>query len=166
MDGTHTFETTIAPFHTPATGSVTTRVGLLAFEGDAGLANETTTFNGHPLTDLRNPADNAMNSTIESGDDYYTAKAPNYANQLGMDLDVFRNGGALANDQSSATLAFASTSEYFMPAAFFLVSDEGPATSTGAGPAIAGPAGGGAAHDGETLSADPGSWNGTGTLTY
>src|SRR5919204_5480469 len=38
VDGTHTFTTTIAPFHTPATGAVTTKVGLLSFEGDAGLA--------------------------------------------------------------------------------------------------------------------------------
>ena len=53
-----------------------------------------------------------------------------------------------------------------MPSAFFLVSDEGPATSTGAGPTIGAPAGGAAAHDGETLTADPGTWNGTGTLTY
>jgi hypothetical protein len=83
-----------------------------------------------------------------------------------MDLDVYANPGALANDQSSATLAFSSTNEYFMPSAFFLVSDEGPATSTGPGPTVGAPAGAGVAHDGETLSADPGTWNGTGTLTY
>ena len=65
---------------------------------------------------------------------------PDYANQLGMDLDVFANPGALANDQSAATLAFSSTNEYFMPSAFFLVSDEGPATSTGAGPSGRAPA--------------------------
>ena len=160
------FQTTIAPFHTPATGTVTTKAGLLTFEGDAGIASETATFNGQALTDALNPANNAMNSTIESGGVNVTTKLPNYANQFGMDLDVFANPGALANDQSSATLAFSSTNEYFMPSAFFLVSDEGPATSTGAGPTIAGPAAGGAAHDGDTLSADPGSWNGTGTLTY
>jgi hypothetical protein len=160
------FQTTIAPFHTPATGAVTTKAGLLAFEGDAGIASETVTFNGHAMTDALNPVGNAMNSTIESGGVNFTAKAPNYANQLGMDLDVFSNPGALANDQSSATLAFSSTNEYFMPSAFFLVSDEGPATSTGAGPTISAPGGGGAVSNGQTLSADPGSWNGTGTLTY
>ncbi len=69
-----------------------------------------------------------MNSTIESGGADVTTKSPNYANQLGMDLDVFANPGALANDQTSASLDFTSTSEYFMPSAFFLVSDEGPAT--------------------------------------
>ena len=166
VDSTHTFQTTIAPFHTPATGTVTTKAGLLTFEGDAGIASETASFNGHALTDALNPAGNVMNSTIEAGGSSFTAKTPNYANQLGMDLDVYANPGALANDQSSAMLAFTSTNEYFMPSAFFLVSDEGPATSTGAGPTVGAPAGGAVAHDGETLSADPGTWNGTGTLTY
>jgi hypothetical protein len=166
VDATHTFQTTIAPFHTPATGTVTTKAGLLTFEGDAGIASETAAFNGHALTDALNPVGNVMNSTISAGGANFTAKTPNYANQLGMDLDVYANPGALANDQSSAALAFSSTNEYFMPSAFFLVSDEGPATSTGAGPTVGAPAGGGVAHDGETLSADPGTWNGTGTLTY
>jgi Ig domain of plant-specific actin-binding protein len=165
VDSTHTFQTTIAPFHTPATGTVTTKAGLLTFEGDAGIASETASFNGHALSDALNPVGNVMNSTIEAGGANFTAKTPNYANQLGMDLDVYANPGALANDQSSASLAFSSTNEYFMPSAFFLVSDEGPATSTGAGPTVGAP-GGGVAHDGETLSADPGTWNGTGTLTY
>ena len=160
------FTTTIAPFHTPATGTVTTKAGLLTFEGDAGIASETATFNGHALTDALNPPSNVMNSTISSGGANFTAKVPNYANQLGMDLDVFPGAGALANDQSSATLAFSSTNEYFMPSAFFLVSDEGPATSTGAGPTIGAPGGGGAVTNGQTLSADPGTWNGTGTLAY
>ncbi|HEY7620566.1 MAG TPA: hypothetical protein VH834_12380, partial [Solirubrobacteraceae bacterium] len=162
VDGTHTFSTTISPFHTPATGTVTTKAGLLSFEGDAGITGETASFNGHALTDATNPVNNPMNSTIVSSD----ARSPSYTNQLGMDLDVFTNDpGALANDQSSATLAFTSTNEYFMPSAFFLVSDEGPATSTGAGPTITPPAGG-VAHDGQALSADPGTWNGTGQLAY
>jgi hypothetical protein len=155
------FQTTIAPFHTPATGPLTTKAGLLTFEGDASIASDTATFNGQALTDALNPTNNAMNSTIEAGGTRFSAKAPDYANQFGMDLDVFSNPGALANDQSSATLAFSSTNEYFMPSAFFLVSDEGPATSTGGGPSV-----GGTAQDGTTLTANPGSWNGTGPLTY
>jgi hypothetical protein len=165
VDAGHSFSTAITPFHTPASGPVTTKAGLLSFEGDASLATETATFNAQPLTDVLNPVDNAMNSTIEAGGTRSSAKAPDFVNQFGVDLDTFDNAGALANDQSSATLAFTSSNEYFMPSAFFLVSDEGPATSTGAGPTVAPPASG-AAHAGETLSADPGSWNGTGTLTY
>jgi hypothetical protein len=166
VDTSHSFQTTIAPFHTPAAGPVTTKVGLLAFEGDAGMTGEASTFNGHALSDALNPANNAMNSTIEASGTRLTAKTPDYTNQLGMDLDTFTTiPSLLANDQSSASLSFSSSGEFFMPAAFFLVSDEGPATSTGAGPTIAPPAGG-AAHDGQSLSADPGTWNGTGTLTY
>ena len=47
-----------------------------------------------------------------------------------------------------------------MPSALFLVSDEGPAANT------AGPTVGGLARDGSTLTADPGTWNGTPTITY
>jgi hypothetical protein len=156
------FTTTIAPFHTPATGTVTTKAGLLTFEGDAGIASETVKFNNHDLTDALNPVGNVMNSTIEPDG----SRNPHYVNELGMDLDTFTNDpGALANDQSSASLAFSSTNEYFMPSAFFLVSDEGPATSTGGGPAIGAPSGG-SATVGQPLSANPGSWNGTGPLTY
>jgi Protein of unknown function (DUF3344)/Ig domain of plant-specific actin-binding protein len=166
VDTTHSFQTTIAPFHTPANGTVTTKAGLLAFEGDAGMTGEASSFNGHALTDGLNPSSNAMNSTIESGGAHFTAKSPNYVNQLGMDLDTYTgNPGALANDQSSASLAFSSAGEFFMPAAFFLVSDEGPATSTGGGPAIGAPSGG-TATVGQALSANPGNWNGTGPLTY
>ncbi len=167
VDTSHSFQTTIAPFHTPANGTVTTKAGLLAFEGDAGMTGEAVSFNGHALTDLLNPTNNAMNSTIESGGAHFTAKSPNYVNQLGMDLDTYTsNPGALANDQSSASLAFSSAGEFFMPSAFFLVSDEGPATSTGGGPAVGTPPGGGAAQVGQALSADPGNWNGTGPLSY
>ena len=46
------------------------------------------------------------------------------------------------------------------PRALWLVSDEGPAANT------AGPTVGGVARDGSTLTANPGSWNGTPTITY
>jgi hypothetical protein len=162
VDSGHSFSTAITPFHTPATGPVTAKAGLLSFEGDASLATETATFNGQALSDALNPANNAMNSTMEAGGTRFSAKMPDYVNQFGVDLDTFNNAGALANNQSSATLAFSSTNEYFMPSAFFLVSDEGPATSTpGAGPSV-----GGTAADGTTLTANPGTWNGTGPLTY
>ena len=119
---------------------MTTKVGLLTFEGDAGLASETATFNGRALTDALNPVEQR-----DELDDRVRRHAPsrrrrpNYANQLGMDLDVFANLGALANNQTSASLAFSSTNEYFMPSAFFLVSDEGPATSS-VPPSVAPPA--------------------------
>ena len=47
-----------------------------------------------------------------------------------------------------------------MPSALWLVSDEGPAANT------AGPTVGGVARDGSTLTANPGTWEGTPTITY
>jgi hypothetical protein len=160
VDATHTFSTTITPFQTPATGPVTTKTGLLSFEGDAGYATETMKFNGSTVSDALNPANNVFNSTISAGGANLAAKNPNFVNQLGMDLDAQTATGALANSQSSTTLSFSSTQDYYMPSAFFLVSDEAPAVNTGA-PAISGTLEGGS-----TVTADPGDWQGTPTITY
>ena len=125
---THTFQTTVAPFHTPVSRrAVTTKVGLLTFEGDAGLATETATFNGLALTDALNPVNNAMNSTIESGGTPSPRRA-RLRQPAGDGPRRLPNPAALTNDQTTASLKFSSTNEYFMPSAFFLVSDEGPAT--------------------------------------
>jgi hypothetical protein len=160
VDATHAFSTTIAPFQTPATGPVTTTMGLLSFEGDPGYATETMNLNGAPYSDAVNPANNVFNSTISANGAHVTAKSPNYVNQLGMDLDARTATGALANSQSATTLSFTSTQDYYMPSAFFLVSDEAPAVNTDP-PAITGTAGAGS-----TVTADPGDWQGTPTITY
>ena len=160
VDASHSFSTTIAPFQTPATGTVTTKTGLLSFEGDAGYPTETMKFNGSTVSDALNPANNVFNSTISAGGTNVAAKNPNYVNQLGMDLDSQSATNALLNSQSSTTLSFTSTQDYYMPSAFFLVSDEAPAVNTGA-PAISGTPGAGS-----TLTADPGDWQGTPTITY
>ena len=160
VDATHAFSTTIAPFQTPATGTVTTNAGLLSFEGDPGYATETMTLNASAWSNAVNPANNVFNSTISANGAYVTAKSPNYVNQLGMDLDSQTATGALANSQSSTTLSFTSTQDYYMPSAFFLVSDEAPAVNTGL-PSVSGTPGAGS-----TLTADPGTWQGTPTITY
>ncbi len=160
VDATHTFSTNIAPFYTPENGTVATKTGLLAFEGDAGLQTEVATFNGNTLTDSLNTLNNLMNSSMTVDGVYMGGRTPSYNNTQGTDIDVFNSTGLLANHQSSATLAFSSTQDLFVPSALWLVSDEGPASNT------SGPSVGGIARDGSTLTADPGSWNGTPTITY
>jgi len=160
VDASHSFSTTIAPFQTPASGTVTTNTGLLSFEGDPGYATESMKLNGAAWSNAVNPANNVFNSTISANGALVSAKSPNYANQLGMDLDSQSATGALANSQSSTTLSFTSTQDYYMPSAFFLVSDEAPAINTGL-PSTSGTPGAGS-----TLTADPGAWQGTPTITY
>ena len=160
VDATHTFSTNIAPFYTPENGTVATKTGLLAFEGDAGLQTEVATFNGNTLTDPLNTLNNLMNSSMTVDGAYMGGRTPSYNNTQGTDIDVFNSTGLLANHQSSATLAFSSTQDLFVPSALWLVSDEGPAANT-SGPTI-----GGIARDGSTLTADPGTWDGTPTISY
>ena len=160
VDATHSFSTNISPFFTPSTGTIATNVGLLSFEGDRGIATETMSFAGSGLSDALNPVNNGFNSTISNNGTLFTAKNPNYANQMGTDIDSYTRTGLLTNNQSAATLAFSSTQDYFMPSALYLVSDEGPSVNTSA-PTI-----GGIARDGPVLTASPGTWLGTPTITY
>ncbi|MDP9293160.1 MAG: DUF3344 domain-containing protein [Actinomycetota bacterium] len=160
VDATNTFSTNIGSFFTPSSGPVTTTVGLVSYEGDAGIASESMTFAGSGISDALNPANNGFNSTISSNGADFTAKTPNYRNQMGIDIDAYTRTGLLTNSQSSAVLAFSSTQDYFMPSALYLVSDEGPAVNT-SGPTI-----GGVTQDSATLTADPGAWQGTPTITY
>ncbi|HYM59023.1 MAG TPA: hypothetical protein VES79_13755 [Solirubrobacteraceae bacterium] len=154
------FSTNIGPFLTPSSGPVTATVGLVSYEGDAGIASDSMTFAGTGFSDTLNPANNVFNSTISSNDAHLTAKNPDYVNQMGIDIDSSTRTGLLTNNQSSAVLAFASTSDYFAPTALYLVTDEGPAVNS-SDPTI-----GGVARDGATLTADPGAWQGTPTITY
>ena len=160
VNSTTSFTTTVGPFLTPKTGPVTTTIGLLAHEGDAGYASETVTLDGKVLSNALNPANNFLNSTLSVDGVDMSGKNPDQVNQLGTDLDVITSTGLLDPDQSSAVLKFTSGQEYYMPSAFFLVSDEGPAYS------VSGPSVSGTARDGSTLTANPGSWNGTPTITY
>jgi hypothetical protein len=164
VDATHTWSTTVAPFFTPATGAVRSSLGLLSFEGDMALLGETATFDGQPWADSGatplNPADNTMNSTISRDGVLVGDKLPDYANQLGMDLDSRTVTGLLDNGQSSADLAFTSNQDYFMPSMFFVVTDEGP-PAVGTAPTVSG-----TAQDGTPLTADPGDWNGTPDIGY
>ena len=155
------FAASIGSFFTPSSGPVNATLGLISFEGDASYFTESMTFNGAPFSDAPlNPATNVFNSTIASNGAHATAKNPNYVNQMGIDIDSSTQTGLLTNNQSSAALLFSSTTEFYMPVALYLVSDEGPAINT-AVPTISGTPVGGA-----TLTADPGTWQGTPTITY
>ena len=72
-----------------------------------------------------------MNSTMAIDGTLFAAKDPNYGNLMGTDIDVWNKTDFLGHDQSSATLAFASNQDLFVPSALWLVSDEGPAANDG-----------------------------------
>jgi len=154
------YSTTLTGFHTTA-ASPTATFGMITYEGDRGLTGETVKINGQTVSDAFNPADNVFNSTFTVNGARFTAKNPNYENQLGYDAD-FNDAaaGMIPATASSATLDFTSTQDVYMPGVFLLASDEGPATNT-APPIVSG-----IARDGQLLTATTGTWDGTPTITY
>jgi len=154
------YSTTLTGFHTTA-ASPTAKFGMIAYEGDRGLTGETVKINGQTVSDAFNPADNFFNSTFTVNGARFTAKTPNYENQLGYDADFnSAAAGTVPATASSATLDFTSSQDVYMPGVFLLASDEGPATNT-APPVVSG-----IARDGQLLTATTGTWDGTPTITY
>jgi len=84
----------LSGFVTPRTGTVSTRIGLVAIEGDLGTTGDSATINaGLPtarvLQNASNPANNFFNASISARDGTpFTLRRPNDVNQFGYDADV------------------------------------------------------------------------------
>jgi hypothetical protein len=84
---------------------------VVAYEGDRGFPGDSAALDGKALTDARNPGNNCFNSSITTDGREFTAKTPDYANQLGFDAKLTRVDGILANGASSATIALRTSSD-------------------------------------------------------
>lgn len=107
--------TTVSGFRTPPAGAVVTRIGAVAFEGDAGSSGDSYQLNGQNVTNALNPPTNFFNSSITNAGAAITAKNPNYVNQLGFDIDIASPPVPLGNNTTSATLTFTTSSETYFP---------------------------------------------------
>lgn len=108
---------TITPsgFLTPITGSFTTYLGAVAFEGDGGITGDQFILNGQPLSDAQNPQNNFFNSSVSQLGTRFTNKTPNYLNQMAVDVDLVDATGRIPNGASSATIQFISTQDTYFP---------------------------------------------------
>jgi len=113
----------VSGFATPPAGTVRTRLGVLAHEGDLGYTGAACALNAVALADGRNPAANFFNSSISHLDTTVTAKSPNYVNQLGFDVDLVNADGRLANGATGATIQLTSTSDTYYPGAVSFATD-------------------------------------------
>lgn len=102
-------------FLTPAFGTVGAEVGFVAYEGDLGITGDQVLFEGSQLGNATNPATNSPNSSISQLGTTFTAKNPNYLNQLGYDADTFSANGILANNATNATLQMRTTGDWYYP---------------------------------------------------
>ncbi|MFF5226281.1 beta strand repeat-containing protein [Dactylosporangium sp. NPDC000521] len=116
----------VTGFQTPPTGAVTTSLGAVAYEGDAGSGGDSVRLDGTPLTDARNPATNFFNSTVSDHGAAVTARNPADTNLLGFDIDQVDASGVLANGANSATITLqttAVTGETFYPGVITFATD-------------------------------------------
>lgn len=113
-------------FLTPLSGPVTTRLGVLTYDGDRSATGDTLSLNGTAVSDAANPSNNFYNSTIADLGVNVTARSPNFVNTLGLDLDrVNVPAGVLGNGATSATIEVTSpsTNEVFWLGAVTFATD-------------------------------------------
>ena len=106
----------VAGFLTPPTGPVRTALGMVAYEGDLGITGDKFTLNGTALSDSVRPGTNFFNSTISTRTGHFTAKSPDYRNQLGFDAGVIDATGRIANSATKATFEASSDGDQYYPA--------------------------------------------------
>ncbi len=81
------------------------KIGFLAWEGDALLPTETFTFNGNPLTNDQNPEDNVFNgsNSITGSTTFYN-----------MDLDIYDIQDNITVGDTIARISLRSTQDFVM----------------------------------------------------
>ncbi|WP_287408184.1 right-handed parallel beta-helix repeat-containing protein [Oceanithermus sp.] len=87
----------ITNLDTPVTGSYLFRLSAIVWEGDDGITGDQLLVGPVPgtlsnVSDAQNPSNNFWNSSISHLGAQFTAKNPNYKNQLGFDADTVELG--------------------------------------------------------------------------
>ncbi|HYG11589.1 MAG TPA: isopeptide-forming domain-containing fimbrial protein [Pyrinomonadaceae bacterium] len=116
--------TTASGLLTPTSGIFNAFAGMVTYEGDQGINGDsfqitnTSTNVTTTISDTQNPPNNFFNSSISNSGTRITAKNPDYANQLGFDVDTVSIASAntvLGNGATSVRLTFNSTQDLYYP---------------------------------------------------
>ena len=113
----------VSGFVTPIAGPVNTRLGVVAGEGDLGFTGDSFQLDATALSDAQNPANNFFNSSISLLGTRFTAKNPNYLNQLGWDTDLVSANGILPNSSTTASITLSSTNDQYYPGVVTFATD-------------------------------------------
>ena len=109
---------TLSGFTTPPFGAVTSKLGVVAYDGDkgslegtAGLQFGTSTASLTPVFNALNPQNDVFNSTISNLAANVGTREPNYINTLGFDADIFSPNTQLPNGATTAVVRVSSSNE-------------------------------------------------------
>jgi len=102
----------VSGFQTPPAGTVRTRVGTVAYEGDRGSVGDQLLLDGNVLSDTSNPGTNYFNSSISDGLTP-VVRNPSASNTFGFDIDRIQT--SLPNGATSATLSLRTSGDFYYP---------------------------------------------------
>jgi len=115
IGGTSLVSIPITGFKTPATGTVKSDVGIVAFEGDRGIKGDYAQVNNTVLEDALTPATNFFNSWISDCGVATPGRVPDQGNQLGFDAKIVKADGVLRNGATSAVIRAKTDGEGYQP---------------------------------------------------
>ncbi len=121
----------LSGFTTPPTGTVTSRLGVVAYDGDRGSAEAaaggllfgTSTATLSPVTNTLNPLTDVFNSSISTAGVNNPDRNPNYLNTLGYDADMFTPNRQLPNGATTAVIQIGSNVETIYPGVITLATN-------------------------------------------
>jgi large repetitive protein len=124
IGGSNSDTITISGFLAPFTGPVRTTVGIVAYEGDAGITGDALKLNSTALTTALRPANNFFDGAISNLGVNVTARNPpganaatqgSYVNNFGFDVATVDASGIIANGATSATATFSTSGDQYYP---------------------------------------------------
>jgi uncharacterized repeat protein (TIGR01451 family) len=116
--GAANVDISLSGFTTPPFGTVTSKLGIVGYDGDkgspegtAGLQFGTSTATLTPVFNAVNPQTDVFNSTISTLGANVNTRQPNYINTLGFDADIFSPNTQLPNGATTAVVRVSSSGE-------------------------------------------------------
>ena len=109
----------ISGFRTPQNGTVRSRIGAVAYEGEpdtATTAGEGLTVEGTLIGNSLNPTSDFFNGSITHLGEHFTAKDPDHVGQIGsLDADLVAAEDVLDNGATEATVGFSALGDGWVP---------------------------------------------------
>ena len=109
----------VSGFRTPQNGTVRSRIGAVAYEGEpdtATTAGEGLTVEGTLIGNSLNPTSDFFNGSITHLGEHFTAKDPHHVGQIGsLDADLVAAEDVLDNGATEATVGFSALGDGWVP---------------------------------------------------
>ena len=126
-DGEPQIDITLMGFVTPPADPFDIDLGMVVYEGDAGITTDRVILEGQALSNNVSPENDIFNNTISNF--LESTRNPSFNNQLGFDIETFSltggPNGIIGNNATEATFIFesASSDEGILPGVFTLAID-------------------------------------------